>query len=163
LRGCIAEIDKLYPVGRQTTDPKQMTRSREFAPEWPSPAPLTFDIVREVKIGMVSTVCRKRSAAVTRVKSNPSVTGKLLVYEVDGTVWCGGSEAVSKGYFDLADEPGWNTWIDYYEDSDLGPRLLCYVPQPLVEFAYDGIAANPVACIYWIECPELIPPNEGVS
>ena len=76
--------------------------------------------------------------------------------EADETVWDGASEAESHGCFDLADEPGWNTWIDYYEDHEIGARLLCYVPSPLIDPAQFGIDANPVACIQWIECGDLI-------
>jgi len=158
LKQRIAEVEILYPEGSHVTDAARETRSPEFAPEWPSPAPLQLDIVREAKSWMVNTVCQKRSEAIPRVDDRISPLGKLLVYEVEGTVWDTASEVVSGGFFDSTDEPGWNTWIDYYEDYDheIGARLLCYVPPPLIDLAENGIAANPVACLYLIECSDLV-------
>lgn len=158
LKRRIAEIDSLYPADTQVTDPALGARSPKFAPEWPSPPRLNS--ARDARTWMVSTVCRKRSAASPKVDERAPL-GKLLVYEVHGTGWDEASEVVSRGYFDSTDEPGWNTWIDYYEDNDheIGARLLCYVPPALIDFADAGIAGNPVLCVDWFECTDLITPR----
>ncbi len=157
LKQRIAEVDCLYPAGSRIANAMIETRSPEFTPEWPSPPQLHS--VRDARRWMVSTTCKKRSTAIPEVESLISPAGKLLVFEVDLTVWDGTSETVSDGYFDSTDEPGWNTWIDYYEDQDreIGARLLCYVPPALIDLADSGIAANPVGCIDWFVCPDLIP------
>ena len=158
LRKRIAEVDSLHPAGTNIADARLATRSRAFAPEWPS---VGLDAIRDARRWMVNTVCRKRSAAIQSIEDVPSPAGRLLVFDVDETLVDGASEAVSDGYFDFSDEPGWNTWIDYYEDPErtLGARLLCYVPPPLIELADHGAVVSAARCFRWIDCPELIRPS----
>ena len=160
LKRRIAEVESLFPTGRLVADPLgTRTRSPELSPEWPSPSPMRLGSAREVRSWMVSSVCKKRLASVAQADNPRSPAGRLLVYLVDETIEDGAAEPTSCGYFDFYCEPGWNTWIDYYEDDEIGPRLLCYVPSSIVDLAQDGIDANPVACIHWIECDDLIPPR----
>jgi hypothetical protein len=77
--------------------------------------------------------------------------GRLLAYEPLETVDDGASEAGSMGFYDVHDAPPWDTWFLYANCS-----VFCYVPEFAISRAQDGIDANPVDCIHWVEWSELV-------
>ena len=106
---------------------------------------------------VVDSVCRKRETLVeTALPTAPLHGVRFLVYEADEQMGDGAAEAVSRGLFDVCDEPGWATWVDHHDDLEIGHRVLCCIPAALQEAAQAGIDANPMDCIRWIDCPELL-------
>jgi len=106
---------------------------------------------------MVSSVSDKRATALGGADEGDLPVGcRFLVYLPEEEMADGAAAWSSGGLFDDNDEPGWATWMDYYDDIDLGSRLLCCIPPCLVEAAQAGIDANPICSIHWVRCPELL-------
>jgi hypothetical protein len=143
-------------------DLRLTTRPKLLAPEWPPETP-AFELMCRGYLQelVVDSVCNKRAALVDSVLPASSLKGvRFLLYEADEQVADGSSEFSSRGFFDVHDEPGWATWIDHHHDHKTGHRLLCCIPAALVEAAQAGIDGNPVDCIRWAACPELISDSE---
>jgi hypothetical protein len=82
------------------------------------------------------------------------VSGQLLVYFPDANLADGAAEAASKDFFDVHNAPPCGTWVGYFEDSTPDPSyssyVLAWVPQMFLDFARDGVDANPEGCIKWL-------------
>ncbi len=72
----------------------------------------------------------------------------MVVCAFAESVSCGVSAAESRGFFDADDRPPWDTWLCVLPGESL---LLAWVPAHDVERVHEGIAVNPVDCIYWLE------------
>jgi hypothetical protein len=87
------------------------------------------------------------------------VFGRLLVYFPDASLADGAAEIASKDFFDVHNAPPCATWIGYFEDQRPDPSyssyVLAWVPQLFLEFARDGVAANPEGCIVWLSDTHL--------
>lgn len=86
---------------------------------------------------------------VTGVPLNSS-QGRLLVVEINNSIWDGLSADESDGFFDVYDIPAWDTWI-HLRHAEGNDALLCWVPSPLVELVGKGIFVNCTACIEWVD------------
>jgi hypothetical protein len=83
--------------------------------------------------------------------------GRILLYAPSDTVVDGASEYWSLHFFDIEDEPPWDTWLCY-----LHPNLVCWVPPLLEGLAQAGIDVNAVDCIQWAG-PEFVQSLENQS
>jgi hypothetical protein len=85
-------------------------------------------------------------------RSLDAAPGRLLVCEVNESIWSGESEAVTQGFFDVTDRPGWDTWVaSVPRPSDSSHvTLISWVPLELVDLVWRGIEVNPYACIFWL-------------
>ena len=94
--------------------------------------------------------------------------GKLLVFDVESTMFETISEARSGGFFDKYDCPPWDTWIAYVVEAwGKAPHapgwppqayLVSWVPEELVALAHRGVTDNPVGCLHWLDdvkCADL--------
>ena len=58
----------------------------------------------------------------------------------------------------MSDTPPWDAWVGLYHDAERGAYLVSWVPPALLVHAADGIEANPVACILWLDEPQPASP-----
>jgi hypothetical protein len=134
------------------------TRPKSLAPEWLSKTP-AFELMcrGHLQEMVVDSVCSKRDSLVGSAPPTASLDEvRFLLYEAEEQMADGAAQESSRGFFDVHDEPGWATWIDHYKDYKTGHCLLCCIPAVLEEAAQAGIYANPMDCIRWIDCPELL-------
>ena len=132
------------------------TRPKFLTPEWPPRTPAFELMCRHLQGLIVDSVCSKRAALVSALPAASLQGVRFLVYDAEEEMADGAAEFSSRGLFDVHDEPGWATWIDHHHEHEIGHRVLCCIPTALEEAAEAGIYANPVACIRWVDCPELI-------
>lgn len=102
----------------------------------------------------VETLVNKRTELMrahhhTQADTNPSSTGRLLLYYPHETLSDGAAWQITSGYFDDWNMPPWDTWI-WYGQMTGGEYLLSWVPGPFVELVSAGIWANPEECIQWL-------------
>jgi len=82
-------------------------------------------------------------------------SGKLLLFDPIASLSGGGTSAVSKGFFDDANIPPWDSWVYYFEDKTVpddaifSTVLLSWVPDFFVRVTDKGIRANPEGCLSW--------------
>ena len=76
--------------------------------------------------------------------------GRLLLYEAMETVSDGAAASSSRGFFDVADAPPWDTWFWCSQGT-----IFSWVPNALVRDVQAGIDANPVDCIHWADWSRL--------
>jgi hypothetical protein len=84
--------------------------------------------------------------------------GRLMVYFPHLNLRDGAAELESGGFFDLDNSPPWDTWVAVFEDqsdSEPGPYVIAWVPEPLIGAAEAGIAVNPEGCIVWLDESEV--------
>lgn len=84
------------------------------------------------------------------VDSNEKFEGRIMVAEIDITVWDGASEAVAEGFIDVYDCPPIDTWF-YKVVSNNHRIFFAWIPQQFVELANNAIAVNCVDCMSWYE------------
>jgi len=82
--------------------------------------------------------------------------GKLLVYGPDEELSDGAAEEETKGFFDVANCPPWDTWVAFIEELHPAPGgriayLISWVPPQFLESVSRGIYVNPEQCIRWLE------------
>ncbi len=100
--------------------------------------------------------------AVGTVLSHEEVTRELvrpralLLADWQASVWDGASAAVSAGFVDLHDVPGWDTWLALVELPDFasgdGPTHFClvsWVPVWAAALVEEAIKFNPSRCLSW--------------
>jgi hypothetical protein len=77
--------------------------------------------------------------------------GRLLIAYPEESVWDGAAEAASRGFFDVADHPAWDTWCYYGNDfrAEPGFFIVSWVPNNFIDLAQEGIDVNPVDSIQW--------------
>jgi hypothetical protein len=77
--------------------------------------------------------------------------GRLLIFHHDLTLSDGGAADLSGGLFDSNNQPPWDTWIGYLEESDSeSSGLVSWVPGSLMKNAENGIYANPERSLEWL-------------
>jgi hypothetical protein len=109
---------------------------------------------------VVSDLCRRRRALLdaqgiaVRPAADPA-GGKVVAVRLEDVIGCRTSEVESGGLFDQNDLPGWDCWFAYREDGRLADCLLGWLPAAFLPAAQDGIAVNPVECIFWVQPEEL--------
>jgi hypothetical protein len=106
-------------------------------------------------------LAERRRAQLEQIEWAAGVTpprpGRLLVCEVNMGLGDGLAEAGSRGFFDAADLPPWDTWLVAYgktrpsEPDQPLESLITWVPEPLAELAAAGIAAHRSACLHFVE------------
>ncbi|MEO3406567.1 hypothetical protein AAFN85_21815 [Mucilaginibacter sp. CAU 1740] len=80
--------------------------------------------------------------------NNLDTKGRILVAEIEQTVFDGASEAVSYGLIDIYDCPPIDTW--FYMTKIKGLRVLyAWIPEYFVELADEAIAVNCMDCLQW--------------
>lgn len=86
--------------------------------------------------------------------------GGLVAYDPNQNLADGAAERASGGFFDVANEPGWDTWVMYVVEgkdekdryrSIWGAYLVAWVPNDWVQRVEDGISVNPEECIRWFD------------
>jgi len=81
--------------------------------------------------------------------------GRILVYGPDEELSDGMAEQETRGYFDVANCPPWDTWLAMAEFGKAGAgrsaHLFSWVPAGFIELVTFGIEVNPEACILWLE------------
>lgn len=87
----------------------------------------------------------------------PLAGGRLLAFDLGGTLSEGASYDATQGFFDGDNVPAWDTWIVYITDdpvsappwNPLDSYLLSWVPAPLVNTVEQGIAVTWEGCLRW--------------
>jgi len=91
-----------------------------------------------------------KNASIVLVDNNKKFDGRIMVAEIDVTVWDGASEAEAEGFIDVNDCPPIDTW--FYKTLDDSQRIFfVWIPQQFVELVDEAIAVNCVDCISWYE------------
>lgn len=141
-----AKLEEIKPLAEQL-------RSTLFRPEF-----LEFPSDPEERIAIVEKLSEKRADQLRNENRYPTslvenlAGGKLLLYAPDDNLCDGGSQFLSKGFFDVNNIPPWDTWICLFESY-----LVSWVPMQLLSLANEGIDVNPEQCIFW--APESGLPN----
>src|SRR5262245_39388847 len=107
----------------------------------------------------VADLVQNREFALGRKFTVPKgavATGRLLVYGPDEELSDGAAEVETKGFFDAANCPPWDTWVALVEEPHPSPNgriayLISWVPPVFVESVGRGIWVNPEQCIRWLE------------
>jgi hypothetical protein len=98
----------------------------------------------------VAQTIAKRSACLTasRLRKNPCDVhrGRLLLYNPEENLACGGAEFSSHGFFAVNNVPPWDLWVAFSERT-----LVSWIPPQVIETAQLGIYASPEACIKWAD------------
>jgi hypothetical protein len=153
----VREVAHLFSSSSgEPLDPAKQFRRMELAPEGPGEFLTLLGADRSVRARLVDSICNRRSALISGTPPAADRHGEFLVFDVDETLNGGTAEQASNGFFNVENEPAWETWIDYYEDREIGGRLLCYVPPSLLELAKAGVSANLEQCIHWIVDREIV-------
>jgi hypothetical protein len=143
-------------------DIRNVFRSPELAPARPFVAELPLAdgtyahnyFTTQERASVVEDVARRRAKLladrhIVVLDVPPDLAGgRLLVFDIDCSVWDGLSEGESDGFFDVNDIPAWDTWV-HFQHVQGRDTLLCWVPPPLIYLADQGIAVNCTACIQW--------------
>lgn len=120
---------------------------------------------------LVETVCRRRAELLKERKALLSHElakgGQLLVFYPGLSLFDGAAELSSDGYFNFNNEPPWDTWV-YFGEQSLEPEdyrffLLSWVPKSYLSLAQSGIDANPEGCIEWLTVTTQIIPAKLYS
>jgi hypothetical protein len=100
--------------------------------------------------------------------------GRLLLYDPYQNLADGAAKLESKGFFNVDNEPAWDTWVSFIYDpvkwekknriylqgqyiwSDLPSKyfaecLVSWVPAELIELVTAGVNVNPELCIAWAD------------
>src|SRR5262249_48125813 len=99
--------------------------------------------------------------------------GRLVLFAPDESLFDGAAEDATRGFFDVNNMPGWDTWICYLEDTqriaehrqqwlaagaptayppvDYDAYLVSWVPPRLLDLVSTGIDVNPEGCITWAD------------
>jgi len=81
--------------------------------------------------------------------------GRLLVCDYAASDACEASFDASRGFFDMADVPPWDTWVEVFEPSKPAPPwvgwLIGWVPSKFVPLAQAGIEVNPCGVLFWAD------------
>jgi hypothetical protein len=145
IRRRLAEAVAWFHVASETTD-SSFPRSHTLHPSHFAADPKW--VVRDV-------ADRRGWFAKDHVTTGSRVEGRLLSFAPDETLSDGAAETVSKGFFDVDNEPPWDLWLGYVVEKSSRPReyVVCWVPPAFLQAAEDGIEVNPEVCIDWL--PEL--------
>ncbi len=81
--------------------------------------------------------------------------GRLLLYYPYANLDDGASESESHGFFDINNEPPWDTWVCFVQDGQHGSEesydhcLVSWIPPQMIGLADAGISVNAEASIIW--------------
>lgn len=158
-------------------DPKNSLRTPELRPGnwlgedylWGEGAPVTVEALAKKR----SELLRRKGSVEVREEQ---VSGRLLLANPTESDICGLSGPQSQGYIDEVDIPPWDTWVHFSHEEPTTPDpeavrktrkiyraqwkrswdppravsyLLCWVPTPFIPHVNEGIAVNPVDCLFW--------------
>ncbi len=156
LRSRIHQADAWYRHGLSaSTDPVAL-RSIDLKP----PEDLHHRSSLPKRSSVVESLCRRRVDLLSLAgQSCPQPSrlppGKLLLYDPDSNLCCGGAENASEGFFDVDNIAPWDLWIAYVIEQEpkeaFDAYLVSWIPGALVQIAEMGIQANPEGCIAWAE------------
>ena len=81
--------------------------------------------------------------------------GRLLCFYQNANLTDGAAEPETNGFFDICNNPPWDTWVGHFiddqRDLNYGAYVLCFVTQELIELVDRGIMVNPEECIQWLD------------
>jgi hypothetical protein len=107
---------------------------------------------------VVGELVRSRAASVGRIDplGGRANDGRILVYLPNVDLQDGAAEVATRGFFDVHNTPGWDTWIALFEDPAAGSAqerlcLLAFIPTVLVPLVDHGVDVNPEECIVWLD------------
>ncbi len=92
--------------------------------------------------------------AAETVETDTRFSGKILAFEVDGTLIDGAAEVESEGILDGYNCPPIDTWFCLTSRNSkkyCNRLLLAWIPDAFVRQVGDGIDVNPEACIEWFK------------
>lgn len=104
--------------------------------------------------------------------------GRLLLYDPDQNLADGAAEDESLGFFNVNNEPAWDTWVSYIRFPDESEKrnriylrgeyvwsqlrgdyfnncLVSWIPPQLVDLVTRGVNVNPEQCIAWADDTEI--------
>lgn len=89
------------------------------------------------------------SKKLIQIKKAKGLNGKLISFNYNETLICGGSQASSNGFIDNYNFPPIDTWVwlGTFKKDDL---LIAWIPNKFIQLAQAGIDANPEGCINWL-------------
>lgn len=156
LRSRINEADCWFRHGLSAaTDPIAL-RSIDLKPF----DDLRFNLPLPKRSSVVELLCRSRAELLSLAgQSSPQPSrlppGKLLLYDPDLNLFCGGAENATEGFFDTDNIAPWDFWVAYVIEREpkegFDSYLVSWIPGSLVQIAEIGIQANPEGCIAWAE------------
>ena len=76
--------------------------------------------------------------------------GRFFCTDFD-TDECQAATDVSNGFFDLADIPGWDTWVAFDPAHGRSGLLYGWVPNSITGPVGRGMWAIPVECVWWVD------------
>lgn len=115
---------------------------------------LRFD--KEVISNAVQQVCSRRQSLIEQYKIEiPSLdycrfNGRLYCTDFETDEFEAAMEA-SNGFFDVADIPGWDTWLAHDPTIRESGLLYGWVPNAITDAVGRGMWAIPVESIWWVE------------
>jgi hypothetical protein len=126
------------------------TLDRQFRTPQLKPTLAEMPTAGDLELAVQSLVMLRR--ALLSGKSIDDPRGRLLVCQMNESIWTGESAAATQGFFDVEDRPAWDTWVYSVPRSpeDLDATLISWVPSDIVGLVGRGIEANPYACIFWL-------------
>ena len=109
--------------------------------------------------------------------------GRLLLYDPYQNLADGAAELESQGFFNVDNEPAWDTWVSFihfpdksekrnriylsgqYVWSQLGGDyfascLISWIPPQLLDLVTQGVNVNPELCIAWADDTDMALTNE---
>jgi len=153
LRSRIIEAERWYRHWLSAADDPRMLRSVELNRSG-FPVPILS------RQGAVERVCTQRTTLLASVGQTPIPasllpSGRLLLYDPDLNLFCGGAENATNGFFDVNNVPPGDFWIAYIVEAKAqdtyGSYLLSWIPTSLVDLVDKGVQANPEQCIAWAD------------
>jgi hypothetical protein len=121
-------------------------RSEELRPKYFEPS----------RAATVASLIRDRRNRLGTVLTPKAGAGRLLAYFPDAELSDGAAELESHGFFDVYNEPPWDSWIAWtvnpvVQDSAYREFLTVWIPDILVPMAQRSINVNPEQSIEWLE------------
>lgn len=106
---------------------------------------------------VIKDVTQKRAAAL--VKRDwawdgrlPIFGGRILKFFPEMTLSDGSAESESEHFFDVHNQPPWDTWMwleSVRESRTPTYAIVCYVPFAFLGAADAGVYSNPESCLAW--------------
>jgi hypothetical protein len=139
------------------TKPESCFRSKELQPS------INFDwhldqIQRNSIIQEVSNLRQKmlqRDTQIQVTKTPNLALGKILVFEIDGTLSDSAAQVATNGFFTYENTPPWDTWFAHMSADFLSENrfdiLLSWIPREFFSLVEEGIYVNPEYCIFWLD------------
>jgi hypothetical protein len=144
---------------------KKTLRSEELMPEWWTEIAIGQHVFSKMTLIQrtreFDELSNKRAALFKQVNKYPIQPaknlsgGRLVICDVEMSVWDGASEQASNSFFDVYDAPSWDVWLFCLPETDVRGQhyssFMAWVPPAYLTFVGKGIDVNPVANIVWAE------------